>query len=69
MFDPMFDPRTKTDIRIFHFHFKHKIQGVTTNIGIQRRIRNRLCKELALCYLIFMVKIMLRLLEYIFCKR
>ena len=41
------------------------IQGVPINIGIQGRIQNRLCKELELCHLISMVKIMLRLLEYI----
>ena len=35
------------------------------NTPFKRWIRNCLCKELALCYLISMVKIKLRLLEYI----
>ena len=37
-------------------------------MGIKRKIRNRLCKELASYYLISMFKIKLRLLEYIYVK-
>ena len=44
-----------------------KLQGVPINIRIKRRIRNWLCKELALCYLISMIKIKLHLLENIWC--
>ena len=43
------------------------IQGVPIKMGIIRQ--SRLFKELALCYLIYMVNVKLRLPEYILFKR
>ena len=50
---------------LIHFGY---LQGVPINMGIKRRIRNLLCKELWLDSLISLVKIKLRLIEHILFK-
>ena len=54
------------NMQVSSFTFR---QGVPINMGIKRRIRNRRCKQLALCYQFSLIKIKLRLLDYILCKQ
>ena len=50
------------------FYYIDEIQGVPKNMGIQWRIRYRLCYELALQYLISKALILICLLEFILWK-